>query len=515
MDYQLAALKPSLKCTAAAAAATGCHKTIKRLKIGDNPDVSNADGIRKLGVSVLLERASSAGVGVEMTDSTSRKSVPATSNAAKVDGSTKETTNLMLNFNEMFAVDVANRYGVLSDPRATKLSDDMDTTPVVSQEDANTDAEETTAKGPKPPPICFVARVVKSQAIFRQYCDSITKNYYLQYSKDRTFLYYRNVSDYKRFIEKYKGRLPFYTYTPRQDKTHAYLIKGLHDDALPEEIMKELRENNLNVINVVKFKNTRYPIFMCVVGKQVSLKDLQEKARYLLRTKVYYENHVNKRELTQCKRCQVWGHATSNCYLGAPRCVKCAGEHNSYECTKSREEPAKCRNCEKDHPASSLECEVYLAELEEKRQRTARSRLANSGRRDPPPNRYVSAPLPSRNAWTQKREQQVQQPAETNVRGGVQPRSILAEENFPPLPRTRDSRQEAASSSGGGGIAEFGAMAEISQTMSEINQLCDLRWLANILKELKAEMAKCRTVVEYALTVDAFNAKYSAQLRCP
>ena len=40
-------------------------------------------------------------------------------------------------------------------------------------------------------------------------------------------------------------------------------------------------------------------------------------------------------------------------------CVKCGGSHNSEECKKSKETPAKCASCGGNHPANYKGCENY------------------------------------------------------------------------------------------------------------------------------------------------------------
>lgn len=230
--------------------------------------------------------------------------------------------------------------------------------------------------------------------------DAISKEYHIKLAWDKTLVYFTHLHSYKLFIEKYTNKLPFYTYTPKGERTHAFVIRGLPDDAEAEEIKKELTELDIPVQSVVPFRNTRTPIFMCTAPKSVTLNDLRAKARYLLRAKAYFEPHINKKGLVQCKKCQAWGHATSNCYLGVRKCVKCAGDHLSSECPKDRSEPAKCINCKGNHPASSVDCPAYqrevdrLAAIREKDQLLKQTANVGKGRR------YEPAPPPTFNAWT-------------------------------------------------------------------------------------------------------------------
>ncbi|KAK9753659.1 hypothetical protein QE152_g1797 [Popillia japonica] len=241
------------------------------------------------------------------------------------------------------------------------------------------------------------------------------------------------MKNYKQFIAMYKNKMPFYTYTPKSEKTHAYVIKGLPEDAEPHDIKQELTELDIKaeldikVHNVVKFRNTKHPIYMCMTAKDVTINDLKTKARYLQRAKVYYEAHLSKRALTQCKKCQAWGHATLNCHLGVERCVKCAQNHLSQQCKKDRSLPAKCANCggehpasstecrvyigEMDklncggeHPASSTECRVYIGEMDKLRTSKEKARLLREPRQNTQNPQYVPAPLPPVNAWANRKQ---------------------------------------------------------------------------------------------------------------
>lgn len=165
-----------------------------------------------------------------------------------------------------------------------------------------------------------------------------------------------------------------------------------------DDVKNELTELEVPVRSVEKFKNTKFPlIFTITVPKNVSAKELSTKARYIQRTRVYYEPHISKRELIQCKKCQAWGHATANCHLNVVRCVKCAGSHRSYDCDKSKDAAALCCNCSGKHPASSPDCPIYKKAVETKHKRNAQPAPASDRQR------YKPAPPPTTNAWTDQR----------------------------------------------------------------------------------------------------------------
>ena len=73
---------------------------------------------------------------------------------------------------------------------------------------------------------------------------------------------------------------------------------------------------------------------------------------------VKFEPPLVKKEIIQCKRCQRYGHTQKYCNHNI-RCVKCAGNHSTDQCTKSPETPAKCIHCQGEHPANYKGCSAY------------------------------------------------------------------------------------------------------------------------------------------------------------
>lgn len=57
----------------------------------------------------------------------------------------------------------------------------------------------------------------------------------------------------------------------------------------------------------------------------------------------------------QCKKCQSFGHTHNFCSKD-PRCVKCAGMHDTKNCTKLKVDKVQCIHCGLDHPASYRGC---------------------------------------------------------------------------------------------------------------------------------------------------------------
>ncbi|GJQ88762.1 hypothetical protein Trydic_g15418, partial [Trypoxylus dichotomus] len=179
-----------------------------------------------------------------------------------------------------FNVEVCNRYGVLADKSVEMEVQDEE----------------------QPRPSTSTAQERERFREFKQLINSVSTEYYVQFSGENTLVYFKKLDDYRRFVERYSNEVPFYTYTPRAEKTLAFLIKGLHYEC--EDVKNELLELNVSVKSVVKFKNTKHLIFMITVPKSVTIKQLQVQVRYLQHTQIYFEPHRSKKDLIQCKKCQ-------------------------------------------------------------------------------------------------------------------------------------------------------------------------------------------------------------------
>ena len=167
-------------------------------------------------------------------------------------------------------------------------------------------------------------------------------------------------------------------------------------------------------------RGTRRPAFLIIMDRDVTLRQLEGKVKTLCNTRVWWSRHTNNKVISQCHRCQQWGHATSNC--GAPaKCLKCAGPHLTAECKPEiAAEEFKCANCSGNHCANSTDCPVYIKKIEN---------LMTTAK---PKNRFVQAPKPT-NPWTNQQETHKQ--------------VVFNERDFPALRHPRKNSEKANHSS--------------------------------------------------------------------
>lgn len=138
------------------------------------------------------------------------------------------------------------------------------------------------------------------------------------------------------------------------------VIRGLHHTTPAKLIAEELEKENFqvkNIANVLSRNKEPLPLFFVDLAQNESSKDIYN-LKFLLHSVIHVEEPRPKHIIPQCGRCQGLNHTKKYCNH-VPRCLRCAGQHLTEQCMKSRQTPAKCVLCGKDHPANYKGCSVY------------------------------------------------------------------------------------------------------------------------------------------------------------
>jgi hypothetical protein len=157
-----------------------------------------------------------------------------------------------------------------------------------------------------------------------------------------------------------------FTFTERNKKDPMFILKGFPYTPC-EELCAILKADSLEAKKVTFLHDfAEYPIYIVHFEKNVNLGWLSN-VRAVDHVIVSWERFDRRsKRLTQCFKCQRFGHTSSNCGMKF-RCVKCREDHLPKECLRKR--PAKgepdegkpaCVNCGGEHPANSSTCEAYV-----------------------------------------------------------------------------------------------------------------------------------------------------------
>ncbi|CAH0559326.1 unnamed protein product [Brassicogethes aeneus] len=154
-------------------------------------------------------------------------------------------------------------------------------------------------------------------------------------------------------------KIPYHCFTlPSQRQLHV-VVRGIPSDIPLEEVKADLVSQGLNITAISHMTNKatkkKYPMVLIQVPREQS--HVYE-VRYVCNLVVRVEAQRAKSGVSQCHRCQRFGHAQNLC-AAPPECVRCGEGHLAKECQKSRDTPAVCANCGGSHPASYRGCPKF------------------------------------------------------------------------------------------------------------------------------------------------------------
>ncbi|KAG8171755.1 hypothetical protein JTE90_026635 [Oedothorax gibbosus] len=153
--------------------------------------------------------------------------------------------------------------------------------------------------------------------------------------------------------------IDYSTYAFKGQNPLKVIIKNLPADTDPAEIIQALKAEDLPIQNVHQLKKTidfqriPLPIFLAELERNSIAKNIFNLTE-ILHIKVNIESYQKGNNITQCHRCQRFGHGQRHCH-NAPRCVKCADNHLTSS-HNGRAETPKCANCGGPHVASYRLC---------------------------------------------------------------------------------------------------------------------------------------------------------------
>ena len=192
---------------------------------------------------------------------------------------------------------------------------------------------------------------------------------------DSTQVLCSSVDDKKKLIAKLQSQqIGYHTFTDQVDKPTYFLLKGFYHAAC-SEVLTLLQDSSVPATKVTDFiRNDNYVIYLAHFDKSVNLNLLNHSHKYVDGIVVKWDIlRKSNKKVTQCFRCQQWGHSAINCGL-TPRCVKCNESHEKGSCSKiTREGDPTCCNCGGPHASNHRGCTAYKQHLEKIKARSRKS----------------------------------------------------------------------------------------------------------------------------------------------
>lgn len=336
-------------------------------------------------------------------------------------------------------------------------------------------------KPSQPPPIIIHHKIKDHQEFIKYIKSQVGNQFYIRHTGGRISLQLYEYSKYNQIKSELKDTIEFHTYTPKHEKTYGYIIRGLDQDPNPEDIKNDLEETQkLKVLDIFKMKTNYRPLFLAITNKDITINFLKENIRFILNTKIYWEIHRNTKQTTQCKRCQEWGHSTTNCF-SSPKCAHCASTHWTYSC--HQKDNIKCANCNStEHKAYSKDCPKYAERINFIKKQEKQE--------------YVDAPIPKQNAWSRTTEKQ-------NNNMPTNENEQTRAENFPPLTtttRTPKSQSENVSNECG----DIAAFQNLTEEFKKLNTLINMEKMYKLVQNLNNKLSQATSKIEKFIITQTF-----------
>lgn len=228
-----------------------------------------------------------------------------------------------------------------------------------------------TIKITKAPPIFVNLKQDWTHEAFNGIISKYTSKYNLKYTgKERVAIFCDKVEDHQKLKEGLREENAFFhTYSRQDERPYKVIVRGLPPD-MEDQIRDDLKVRGFNITSIKAIKTQKEydscPLYLVNLPCGTEITKFRQ-IKYLCHCVVQLHKFIPKNSnVTQCFRCQRFGHASRNCNYPA-RCVKCTDNHPTIDCPKKdRSSAATCCNCNEDHPANYSKCKERLIYLEGK-----------------------------------------------------------------------------------------------------------------------------------------------------
>ncbi|KAJ4425423.1 hypothetical protein ANN_28038 [Periplaneta americana] len=277
-----------------------------------------------------------------------------------------------------FTITTSNQYESLTEktpntPESLSKATDQPTTASTKKSNINQPGpsgvkaklgQSTTTTG-KPSPILLVTKVTTKE--LHTTMGNFIQNIEFQYTRQGLKIFTNTQQHYTAIIQILDDKnYQYFTYGQQDKQIHKVMLRGLPPTIESDEIKDELLALNYPITSIRQLtKSIRTDSQHELIKLQLwafTYKNIEnvpdiKGLRGLLHYRVTIEDYIGKTGPIQCYRCQSFGHKAQQCTV-TPICMKCAGSHFSYTCTKPANIQATYCNCNQDHPANYSKCPI-------------------------------------------------------------------------------------------------------------------------------------------------------------
>lgn len=241
--------------------------------------------------------------------------------------------------------------------------------------------------------------------------------------------------------------ITYTTFTEPSNKANVFVLRGYFKVDNLADLLAELKSAGIPTTKVSKLGNSEHhPLYLVhLQPNSLSFQDLNQQHQDIDGLKIKWERiEPTSKKLTQCFKCQKYGHSASNC-TREYKCVKCISKHEPGKCSRTPKDPEsspQCINCHSkpvregepqrniNHAANSRDCPEYKAYKAFVDSKTRPKRAPQLHHQPDPPfqlhhvawpsySEAVSQPHPDPKQRTQHLQTVNQQPLQGPIKGRI------------------------------------------------------------------------------------------------
>lgn len=248
--------------------------------------------------------------------------------------------------------------------RALKREQERQSAKNKNQPKEDEDAKKAEKKKTERPPPIILKKANEAEKVQKMAKEAGIK-FEGKMSQEGLKIFTKEVEDFRSLKAKLEiGEVEHHTYQLRSEKELRVVIKGIPTSYKEEEILKELKSQEVAAIAVKRMTSKGKEIDMVMVkaektpeGKRIF------NVEKVLDMRVKVEAKRKSGSAVQCFRCQEFGHVSYRCSKKT-RCYKCGEEHEGKNC---QEKIRKCANCGGEHSSAWKECPANPDKIKEDR----------------------------------------------------------------------------------------------------------------------------------------------------
>lgn len=358
----------------------------------------------------------------------------------------------------VYAVPTQNSFGILNDNVHVK----------------NSNSNSHAVQKNKIPPITVVGATNLTSALEILKVMVPNNDFTIKYMSIGTKILLKSIEQYTKFKKLLSdGKIEFFSHDIQSEKLDRFILSGI-DRISFEEITGSLKTYQIEPLEIREL-NPKIKKFENEGTYIVSFKKGSTKIQNLSKTIINYTVPKwrlylkSTNNITQCRRCQLYGHGMRNCNLKI-KCSNCGLEHASENCNSP---VIKCANCQGDHNSTSPTCPKRQEFMD------MRKRLATSSNKKA----VKSAPVPA-------------------------PRMNL--KNFPEIPKSSSKNSNSVPAPQQAKTSNWSSIfnTKTSTSSSDKSNKFHISEIGPIMSEILAGLSKCQNKEQQLILMFEMATKY-------